>query len=598
MATQRYSVTPHPIETLLTWVKSGEVAIPEIQRPFVWTPTKVRDLLDSLYRGYPVGYLIAWRNPTVKLKDGSLSAGKRILIDGQQRISSLMAALLGKQVITKNYDNIHIRISFHPEDKKFEVHNPAIAKDNAWIEDISILFKPDASLLRVIDEYTTRNPKADREEIGNTLEEIKKILNNHVGVIELNENLDIETITEIFIRVNSKGVALSQADFAMSKIAVNEKFGGNELRKAIDYFCHLAASPEQLSVIKQGDIPFTKSEFWPQMKWLKNANDNIYDPKYTDMLRVAFTSEFNRGQLEHLVALISGRNFETREYEETIMEQSLTRLKKGILAFMNQTNFERLTMILRSAGFITSSLISSHNAVNFAYILYLCARRQGLSTSEIEQTVRRWYVMSILTGRYSASIDSRFDSDIRQIKSQGVVSYTKLIIDNELPSGFWTGILPQNMTSSSTQSPAFIAYQSAQVYLSDKGFLSTDIVVRDLLLNRGDKHHIFPRKYLQDKGYKRGLYNQIANLVISQSEINISIGDKSPDQYFDELLEQCNGGTKRYGGITDEVTLRENLATHCIPTSVLENNKPKYDDFLEKRRELMSRKIKHWFEKL
>lgn len=598
MATQRYSVTPYPIETLLTWVKSGEIAIPEIQRPFVWTPSKVRDLLDSLYRGYPIGYLIAWRNPTVKLKDGSLSAGKRILIDGQQRITALMAALLGKQVMTKNYDNIHIRISFHPEEKKFEVCNPAIAKDGAWIEDISILFVPDASLLRVIDEYTMRNPNADREKIGSTLEEIKKILNNHVGVIELNEKLDIETVTEIFIRVNSAGVDLSQADFAMSKIAVNEKFGGNELRKAIDYFCHFATAPEQISVIEQKDIPFTESEFWPQMKWLKNANDNIYDPKYTDMLRVAFTSEFDRGQLEHLVALISGRNFETREYEESIMEQSLIRLKRGILAFMNQTNFERFTMILRSAGFLNSSLIRSHNAVNFAYILYLCARRQSLSTAEIEQTVRRWYVMSILTGRFSASIDSIFDSDIRQIKSQGVAPYTKLIIDNELPDGFWTGILPQKMVSSSPQSPAFIAYQSAQVYLSDKGFLSTDIIVRDLLLNRGDKHHIFPRKYLQKKGYKSGLYNQIANLVISQSEINISIGDKSPGQYFDELLEQCNGGAKRYGGITDEATLIENLDTHCIPTSMLDDNKPEYEDFLEERRELMSIKIKHWFEKL
>jgi hypothetical protein len=100
----RYSVTPHPIETLLTWVKSGEIAIPEIQRPFVWDAIKVRNLLDSLYRGYPVGYLITWRNPTVKLKDGTLSAGKRILsagkrilIDGQQRITALMAALLGRK---------------------------------------------------------------------------------------------------------------------------------------------------------------------------------------------------------------------------------------------------------------------------------------------------------------------------------------------------------------------------------------------------------------------------------------------------------------------------------------------------------------------
>src|SRR5215471_11588440 len=144
MSTQRYTVTPHPIETLLTWVKSGEIAIPEIQRPFVWEPTKVRNLLDSLYQGYPVGYLIAWRNPTVKLKDGTTSAGKRILIDGQQRVTALMASLLGYEVLTKDYENVRIRIAFNPKAQEFEVTNPAIQKDAAWIPDISDVFAPNA----------------------------------------------------------------------------------------------------------------------------------------------------------------------------------------------------------------------------------------------------------------------------------------------------------------------------------------------------------------------------------------------------------------------------------------------------------------------
>ena len=169
MATQRYSVTPHPIETLLTWIKSGEIAIPEIQRPFVWGATKVRNLLDSLYQGYPVGYLIAWRNPNVKLKDGSLSAGKRILIDGQQRVTALMASLLGREVLTDDYELTRIRIAFHPEEERFEVRNPAIAKDAAWIEDIAVLFQPDADLIELTEQYVERNPDADRKAVGKVL---------------------------------------------------------------------------------------------------------------------------------------------------------------------------------------------------------------------------------------------------------------------------------------------------------------------------------------------------------------------------------------------------------------------------------------------
>ena len=323
MSTQRYSVTPHPVETLLTWVKSGEIAIPEIQRPFVWEATKVRNLLDSLYQGYPIGYLISWRNPTVRLKDGTPSAGKRILIDGQQRVTALMASLLGREVLTKEYETVRIKIAFHPLEEKFEVANPAIRKDVAWIEDVAAVFAPDADLIELTESYVEKNSSADRKVIGKVLQNLCKIINNHVGLIELAEDLDIETVTEIFIRVNSAGAELSQADFAMSKIAVNETHGGNLLRKAIDYFCHLAVAPEFLSRIEKGDKAFAASEFFPKMRWLKDVNDDIYDPTYTDMLRVAFTSEFGRGKLADLVALLSGRNFETKQYEDVIAESRL-----------------------------------------------------------------------------------------------------------------------------------------------------------------------------------------------------------------------------------------------------------------------------------
>lgn len=362
MTAQRYSVTPHPIETILTWVKSGEIAIPEIQRPFVWDATKVRNLLDSLYRGYPIGYLIAWRNPTVKLKDGTPSAGKRILIDGQQRVTALMASLLGRTVLTKDYATVRIRIAFHPQEERFEVSNPAIRKDPAWLHDVADLFSPEARLLQITKAYVAANPNVDDDALFGTLERLRKITNNHVGVIDLAEDLDIETVTEIFIRVNSAGAELSQADFAMSKIAANEEYDGNLLRKAIDYFCHLTVAPDFYAQIEKVDQPFVTSEFFPKMGWLKDANDDIYDPTYTDMLRVAFTSEFGRGKLADLVALLSGRNFETKQYEQVIAEQSFSRLRAGIHQFISQTHFERLTMILRSAGFVTSDLIGGRNA--------------------------------------------------------------------------------------------------------------------------------------------------------------------------------------------------------------------------------------------
>ncbi len=598
MIIQQYSVNQHPIQTLLTWVQSEEIAIPEIQRPFVWNAAKVRDLMDSLYRGYPIGYLIAWRNPNVKLKDGTISAGKRILIDGQQRVTALMAALLGEQIINKSYRRNRIIIAFHPIDRKFEVSNPAIKKDKTWISDIAKVFAPDFKILQTVDEYCKRNELKNKDTIHESIESLKGIVFNPIGLIELNSNLDIETVTEIFIRINSAGVVLGQADFAMSKIAVNESYGGNKLRKAIDYFCHLAVAPEFYDQLVEIDKDFSQTEYFKKMVWLKNENDDLYDPSYTDMLRVAFTSKFKRGRLQDLVALLSGRNFETREYEESIAEESFKLLRLGVIDFMNESNFKKFVMILRSAGFVESSMIRSQNAINFAYILYLTLREQKIHQAKIGSLVRKWFVLSVLTSRYSGSPESQFDFDIRQIHDLGAEVYIQNVINAELSDAFWEFGLPQQMNTSVASSPSFNVFLAAQVKMQDKGLLSKEITVHDLIVHKGDVHHIFPREYLKKFGFNRGRYNQIANYAMTQSEINIAIGAKPPAQYFKEMLDQCNGSGLKYGGITSKKDLYTNLKMNCIPKSIFDMDVDDYEYFLEERRKLMALKIKNYFSKL
>ena len=597
MSAQLYSVTPHPIETILTWVKSKAIAIPEIQRPFVWENTKVRDLLDSLYRGYPVGYLITWRNPNVKLKDGSVSVGKLVLIDGQQRVTALMASLLGINVLNKDSENIRITIAFNPITETFEVSNPAIKNNKEWISDVAELFSPDLQMLSLVKDYAQSNESISEDEIFKRLDNVRKIGNNQVGVIELSDSIDIETVTEIFIRVNSQGAQLSQADFAMSKIAVNETYGGNMLRKAVDYFCHLSVAPEQFSLIQQNDKAFSSSEFMQKMSWLSDYNEDLYDPSYTDMLRVAYTSQMGRGELRNLVALLSGRNFETRQFEEEISEKSFALLKTGILSFINETNFKRFIMILKSAGFVSSQLITSQNAVNFAYILYLTGKADGVPAADLETLVRQWYVMSVLTGRYSGSPETRYDQDIRQIKIDGVASHVKNVCSATFSDQYWTALLPSQMNTSAARSPYWSSFQAAQAAMGDKGFLSSDISCRDLIENRGDAHHIYPKNYMKSREYSRGQYNQIANLVLTQQEINIAIGDKAPNKYLEELVTQCSGGQKKYGNITDLETLKENFVAHAVPVELFDGEIP-FGDFLELRRIAMSMRIKRYFEKI
>ena len=316
------------------------------------------------------------------------------------------------------------------------------------------------------------------------------------------------------------------------------------------------------------------------------------------MLRVAFTSKFKRGRLEDLVSLLSGRNFETRSYEEAIAKESFELLKQGILQFMNETNFKRFLMIIRSAGFVDSSMVRSQNALNFAYILYLVLKAQNVPPVEIETYVRRWFVMSLLTGRYSGSPESQIDLDIRHIDESGIGRTISEVEQAVLGEAFWTAGLPLQMNTSVASSPYFNVYLAAQVKMNDKGFLSRDITVSDLITHRGDVHHLFPKNYLKANGIPKGKYNQIANYVMMQSEINIAIKDRSPSEYFSELLYHVDYRNAAYGAITDKDEMISNFKLHCIPDGIENMNIEHYEAFLEERRLLMAKKIKEYYFKL
>lgn len=598
MQTQKYSVNQHQISTFLAFVKDGQIAIPEVQRPFVWDGSKVRDLMDSLYKGYPIGYVISWQNPNVRLKDGKISEGKKILIDGQQRITALRAAVLGENVTNKDYDKVRIKIAFNPQTEVFEVQNPAIIKDKSWLPDISLVLNG-SGIIQLVKNYLDLNPEADPEIVEKNISNLISIQHKQIGTIDLVHDLDIETVTEIFIRINSQGVVLSQADFAMSKIAANEKLNGHLLRKAIDYFCHLAVSPQYYDHIRDNDKEFASTDYFKEMSWLKDEKDDLYDPDYTDMLRVSFTSEFQRGRMSDLVSLLSGRNFETREFEEKIAAETFERMKKSVLRFMHEDYFKKFVMIIRAAGFISPDLIRSQNALDFAYIIYLKLREEKVPQAEIARLVSRWFVYSVLTSRYGGSPESTFDFDIKQISNKPVKEYLEIVEKAELSDTFWDFGLVQRLDTSVASSPLFHVFQASMVKGNDKGFLSRDITVADIILYKGDIHHIFPKNYLKKNNKSRGEYNQIANYVLMQQEINIAIGAKSPDVYFNELKLQCEGKKKmKYGGINNMDELYKNLKTHCIPDSIFEMTVNNYDEFLNERRKLMAKKIKNYYKSL
>ena len=602
----KYNVNSYQVSTLLGWIKSGEIAIPEIQRPFVWDATKVRDLMDSLYQGYPVGYLIVWKNPDVRLKDGTKSSGKKILIDGQQRVTALQAAIAGQPVVNDQYKKVRVRIAFNPLTEKFDVANVAISKDSHWIEDVSQLFKDDFSAWGFLRKYCADNgieSDEETERIDKALGRLRGIQSQPVGCIELEDTLDITQVTEIFIRINSKGVVLSQADFAMSKIAADETHGGNTIRKIVDYFCRLMKNHDDLPMLVANDSAFMDSEEGRRIQWIaRQSEECIYQPDYNDVLRVAFTYRFQRGRLADLVSLLSGRDFETRTFIEEIVIDSFQKLRDSVMEVVKEYNFLGFVKIVKSTGLIKAGMIRSQNALNFAYALFLALKERGTPPARIERIVRVWLVFSLLVGRYSASPESAFDYDIKRFcEAEEPEDFLNTEERGNLSEAFWNErLVDYHLKTSSSGNNAYQIYLAAQSRLGANGFLSDHIQIRTLVEDGGDIHHIFPKNYLQKNGYgKPSDYNQIANYALTQTEINISIKDRSPKEYMSKIHEQIRTGEiSNLGGIRTEEELQKNLRDNCIPEGFSEMTVEDYPAFLVERRKLMAQRIRDYYQSL
>lgn len=609
MDSEKFTNTSITIKGLLGLIEAKDIAIPEIQRPFVWKNSQVRDLIDSLYKGYPTGYIILWKNPNVKLKDGTMSSGKKVIIDGQQRITALMTAVAACKVFNSEFKECRVKIAFDPfaaldylngnsEAEIFAVQTPAHLKSKRWIPDIAEIFGSQFSSWTFIPNYISENTEMSGDNLQTVLNKLKGIETTQIGVIELSEKLDIDVVTDIFIRINSKGTPLSQGDFVMSKMAADEVHGGNTLRKIVDYFSHLAVVPAYYEFIKNNDTDFAATPYLSKLAWLADDKETVYDPGCDDVIRVAFMHKLKRAKLANLVQLLTGRDFETREFREEIIEDTFSQMYEGVLNVISQHNFTQFMIAIKAAGFISSKLVNSNMALDFAYTVHLLLQDSDVPVAERKRIVQKWYVLSVLTGRYSSSPESAFARDIRQIAEHGIPAMLKSIEDAVLSENFWRVAVPQNLTMTSTNNPTYLVYLAAQVYFNDSSLLSTNITVRELITLGGDVHHVFPKQYLINNGYPKNLYNQDGNYAYLDRPVNESIGKKAPKEYFQEALSQCKSKQAVCGSIIDEGQLYKNLAMNCIPADVFTMDYQDYPRFLEERRSLMADKIRRYYESL
>ncbi len=598
----RFKVAPWTIENVLNCIKNNEIAIPELQRPFVWDGTKIRNLIDSLYQGYPVGYLIIWQNPNLQDKDGNSTNGKKIMIDGQQRVTALMAAIAGQKVYDKQYHKKRYAISFNPNAEEgsspFEVLRADIQKDNRWIKDISELFSTDFSSRAFLNSYEKLNPDADIDRLEKLINGIKNIVQTPIGVIELDNDLPLPMVSEIFKRINSEGSPLTQTDFVMSTIAANNDQNGNCIRKTLDYFFHSLKSVKFLDQVAEEDKEFAATDYYKLIYWVNNTHQ-MYQPSIDDIIRIAFMSQYDRAKVESLVELLNGRNFDTRKYENDILADSYDKFKAGIIDTLKQYNFTQFVELLKTAGFIIEKMLKARMPLVFAYMLFIrLSKDSSIDKLKIQHYVQKWYVLSLLTSRYSSSPETTMESDLREIKSKGFVNFFQDALAN-LGETFWNITIPQNLQSSSTSTPAYVVYLAAQCKMGDDAFLGNGAKV-SFVIESGDVHHLFPKKYLQKNGYDNVVqYNQVANLAVLSTPINISINDSAPCEYLKKTYDDIAAGVEtRYTTLKTLQELEINLRDNSIPINMKDMDASRYDEFLKERRVLMAQKIKKYFDSL
>ena len=305
---------------------------------------------------------------------------------------------------------------------------------------------------------------------------------------------------------------------------------------------------------------------------------------------------YPRAKLADLVSMLSGRDFDTREYKIEITEETYRKLKQGVLNVINEYNFAQFMIAIKSAGFVSSKMVNSRMALDFAYALYLMLiQRREVSVGEVKGTVQRWYVLSVLTGRYSGSSETRFYTDIRSINEIGVVKTLENMEAAILSDNFWNVAIVQNLAYSSTINPTYLVYLAAQVAMNDMSLLSNNISVRYLIETAGDVHHIFPKEYLKSNGFEKNEYNQDANYAYLDTQVNKSIGKKAPCEYLAEAIAQCETKVVTCGSITDLEQLKNNLKANCVPFETCSQDYTAYSDFLNERRKLMAEKIKKYY---
>lgn len=590
MGKELFDNIPSKVADILSDVKNGRVGLPDLQRPFVWQDNKVRELLDSMMKGYPIGYIMLWASPDDYENTVHIGKNEKIykrpndlVIDGQQRLTALLAAMYGVTIMDKNYKERAIRISFNPLTREFAVWTPAFEKNPEWISEISQVFAADEehniskfrkAYIKIVNEGRAKNNEEElTEDEEDCIEEnINDLLNLGIyslPTLKINSKANEENVADIFVRVNSGGQNLTEKNFIETLIAVYD----NAVHDKINKFC------------ADSRIPANGTSF-----------NQILQVDPSHLIRMSVGVGFRRARLRYVYMLLRGKNLKTGEITQNIREENLKIFKDSLDMVTNLNNWHAFMNLFASAGYLKGSFVASSNAVVFSYVLYLIGKYDyKVSSVELQKIISKWIFMSTITGFYTGSTESQVEkqfADLRDVhNADEFLVYLNSVIANRFTDDYFEYSLPSELNSSSATSPAWYGYIAAINVLGTPMLFSTAPLSQYFILgtsgdkNSIDKHHIFPKNYLGKIGYNNDRdRNQIANFTYLDYATNIDISDAPPAEYVSRYRDKL--GEEGYKLACKQNALPENFEQLSYP------------EFLIKRRILMAQIVKKAYDKL
>lgn len=585
---QIFSNTTLTVNQLIEKIDTGELGLPELQRPFIWKDSKVRDLFDSLMRGYPIGYLMLWECPSLEKKKSigvdlhSYDSPKEVIIDGQQRLTSLYAVMKGKKVINSKFDEKSIIISYNPLQDKFEVGYQATKKDPEWIYNISDVYTTSSSFkfinsfIKRLSEYRECKggvlTEAEQDMISENINAIVNLKNHTLPVFDIKANAEEEDVSEIFVRVNSGGVSLKQNDFILTLLSLYWDEGRKEIEE------------------------FSKESTFPT-KGKTTSYNQITTVAAQDLIRVVMAYAFDRARLKYGYKLLRGADFDKRgAVDGELRIQRFDTLKDKLPDVLDVHSWHEFLKAIMNAGYLSGDLILSGNAIFYSYAFYLIAKhRFHASYNENMHLTSLWFFYASLVSLYTGSFESTVESHLNSIKDLSTLKEYKDFIlsrvNERLTNDYFdiTLVGSEGLAVSGKGNNAWNAYVAALNIMDAKILFSKSNLLVSKLFEPGtdgnrkslEKHHLFPKAHMKAQGYTDAKINQMANYAFIDWKDNMDILDDAPSVYYPIVCE----------GRSDEEILRmeeENALPHGW------ENMP-YEDFLVERRKLMAAKIKQAF---